>query len=401
MEQAKDECGKRHPLQGDNKRVIRHSDGTTSVCCRECARARVRAYQQRQRQKLGLPPPRPYRRREVKPADAPRPARWTRKKKTVCKHGHPLSGENVKIIRNSNGTTKQRCVKCERNSSREYQRRERAKSPKARPQTLAEKIANSYDIAGDCHIWNAKLDKGHPTISQRKRYTRVRKLMYVARYGALKHVSDTAVTCGQPLCVNPAHIAGMQRELRLARDQIGARIMTCWEEIVRYARQRTHGKFDPDDIALAAVAATYERLQSGTEIDNLIGFMCKAVRNAIIDQARRFTIAPMTALADDHDTIASPAETTDPMLICEQDEYRSDRRKHYAQVLRRIGYRSKQAARVLRLRIGGLSAQQIGDKLGITVHTVERHMNTARRIALPNKQMERPHPHEPIAAVLR
>jgi RNA polymerase sigma factor (sigma-70 family) len=317
----------------------------------------------------------------------------------VCKQGHPLSGENVKIIRNANGTTKQRCVKCERHSNREYQRRERAKSPKARPQTLAEKIASSYDIAGDCHIWNGKLDKGHPTISHRKRYTRVRKLMYVARYGALKYVSDTAVTCGQPLCVNPAHIAGMQRELRLARAQIGARIMTCWDEIVRYARQRTHGKFDSDDIAQAAVAATYERLESGARIDNVIGFMRAAVRNAIIDQARRFTIAPMIALPDDHDTIASPTETSDPMLICEQDEYRSDRRKHYAQVLRRIGYRSKQAARVLRHRIGGLSAKQIGDKLGIAVHTVERHMTTARRIALPTEPTERSR-HEPIAAVL-
>ncbi len=392
MEHAKEECRKGHPLQGDNKITIRNPNGTTSVRCLRCQRDNVRAYQARQRQKRGLPPePRPYRRREREKPD-PRPPRPPRRIKTQCAQGHPLSGSNVKIVRNADGTSKRRCVTCERASHREYQRRQRAKALRPPVKSFADKLALSIRPEGDCHIWTARLDKGHPTICRRKRYTRVRKLLYVARFGPLKYVRDTAPTCGNKLCVNEAHIIGIQRELRL----IGARIMCSWDEIQRYARRQARDQYDSDDIAMAAVAATYEQLQRGAQIENVVGFMRSAVRNAIIDQARRFKLAPMTALSDAHDTISSPADTTNPLLICEREEHQ---RKTYASVMRRVGYRSQQAARVLKLRLRGLSAQQIGDKLGITVHTVERHMNTARRIALPPQQKERV-PHEPIAAVL-
>src|SRR5581483_7793091 len=282
-----------HPLGADNARRVKNSDGSVSLRCAECARAAERAYRQKRRQERGLFPARPYHRRD---RGKPEP-RTPRRIKLECNQGHPLSGSNVKIVRNSDGTSKRRCVTCERVSNREYQRRQRAKSPRAPVKSFADILAQSTRIEGDCQLWTAKLDKGHPTLCQHKRYTRVRKILYVARYGFLKHRSDTAVTCGNVLCVNEAHIAGMQRELRAHKARIGERIMQCWDEILRYAHRHSGKLCDAENIALAAVAATYERLlSSGPQIENLIGFLCAAVRNAIVDQARRVKLAPMTTL---------------------------------------------------------------------------------------------------------
>src|SRR4051812_18977148 len=257
-EHAKDECEQGHPLSDANVRLIRNPNGTTRRRCLTCERASVRAYQLRQRHKRGLPPPRPYRRKTSEPQKT-KPPRAPRIKQQ-CKQGHPLSGSNVKLIANSNGTTKRRCVECKRAASREYQRRLRAKRPAAPPvRTFAQKLTDDTQAEGECLIWQGKLDKGQPTLFDEGKYTRVRKALYEHRYGAIKHPGDTAVTCGHELCVNEAHIEGVQRELQAqaqraaqaARAQIGSRVMQCYDGALRYARYRA-GDLDAEDIAMTA-----------------------------------------------------------------------------------------------------------------------------------------------------
>lgn len=415
-EHATDECNQGHPLCSATVRLVSNPNGTTYVRCLECERAATRAYQLRRRQKLGLPPPRPYRRKTSDPPQ-PKPAR-VRPLKEKCDHGHPLSGNNVKLIKNSDGTTKRRCLTCERTSTREYQRRQRAKTPPVPVRTFAQKITDYTKDHGECHIWIGKLDKGHPSLFHDGKYTRVRKALYEYRYGAIKHTGDTAVTCGHELCVNEAHIVGMQRELRAqaqleaqaaraqaqreaqaARVRLGSRVMQHWNEILRYAQQRA-GDLDAEDIAGAAVTATYDKLQAGKEITDTLAFMRTTVRNSIIDRIRQIKQAPMLQLNDTHDAIASPLDTTEPLSIWERAERIQYEQGQYRRTLARIAYKHKRPARVFRLKLEGLSAEEIGDKLGIAVHTVERHMTTALRIAFPTKHTERPR-HEPIATVLR
>src|SRR4051794_16480908 len=97
--------------------------------------------------------------------------------KDHCKQGHPFTADNVKIIRNTNGTTKRRCLICHRTSCREYQRRQQAKKPAISIQSFADKVGERTSSKGDCLIWTGQLQRGRPVLFHGGKYHHVRKVL--------------------------------------------------------------------------------------------------------------------------------------------------------------------------------------------------------------------------------
>lgn len=49
---------------------------------------------------------------------------YPRKKKTICPHGHPMTGDNVEIAI-SHGRKTRRCRTCHKESARQYRQRKK------------------------------------------------------------------------------------------------------------------------------------------------------------------------------------------------------------------------------------------------------------------------------------
>lgn len=312
--------------------------------------------------------------------------------KDKCKRGHPLTPDNVRIIRNANGTSKRRCVTCGRATNREYQRRLRQKSHPASPsiKTFADKLAEQIRIEGECRLWTGQLQKQHPVIIYNGKYRSVRKILYELKFGAVKRRTDTSTTCGHATCVFESHFRGAQardREAQLKeRNEFGERIMRLWPDMLAFTYRRCEGICDAEDVLMDTVAAIYSKLSAGREVANLPAFMKAAVKRRIIDRLRHREIAALVQLTEAHEDIPAPPDTTDPQLVVERQQ---SQHTQYRSVIQRVRYwGGKQVLRVLQLKLQGDSAVEIGAKLGIAIHTVERYMTVARRISLSQKQRD-------------
>lgn len=102
---AKTHCKRGHPLSGDNLRLVRvKRTGQIERRCRSCAALRTAGYRAAER---GTEVVVPYTRR------------------LYCKHGHLLSGDNLRLFTRPDGRVERKCRTCGLQRSREWKARHR------------------------------------------------------------------------------------------------------------------------------------------------------------------------------------------------------------------------------------------------------------------------------------
>jgi hypothetical protein len=96
---AKTHCPAGHPYAGDNLRILVGKTGSLRRMCVTCSRAAQRRH------------------RETSKAN-PGPHRQRGQRIDVCKHGHPMEGDNVAWTTRRNGRRDRYCRECARASTR-------------------------------------------------------------------------------------------------------------------------------------------------------------------------------------------------------------------------------------------------------------------------------------------
>jgi len=334
--------------------------------------------------------------------------------KEACKFGHSLSGANVILRDTGNGVIARTCRICLLERSRRYYAAKKAGIPsQPRPHTLEEKIAARSRVEGKCRIWEGKTDKkGYPVVHHDGKEQRLRKYLYERKHQPLKNGEIITMSCGNRACIEELHfnppsmsadlartkwtrqavrrgIEKRQQQIRVfeRRREFGYRIMTVYPRVLSFAYSRSSGtSYDVEAIVMDVVTNTYRLLDQGREINDLMAFMCTGVRHALIDHRRRSDTVTFEVIGERYDNTPATEENTNPLVMSEIAETQVELRNWYLAALKRIKTRTRRGYDVMRLKLQGLSLEEIAYKLGLSQNTIVGYMRKARAIVIPEDQ---------------
>jgi len=334
--------------------------------------------------------------------------------KEACKYGHSLSGANVILRDAGNGKIARTCKICLLERSRRYYAARKAGIPsQPRPRTLEEKIEAHSKVIGECRIWEGPKDKkGYPVLHHDGKEQRLRKYLYERKHPPLKNDEIITMSCGNRACIEELHfnpplssaalartkwtrqacdVAFEKRQQQIRaferRREFGNRIMAVYPRVMSFACSRSSGtSCDVEAIVMDVVTNTYRQLDQGREINDLQAFMCTGVRHALIDHLRRRDTVMFEVIGERYDNTPDSEETTNPLVMSEMAETQVELRNWYLAALKRIKTRTRRGYDVMRLKLQGLSLEEIASKLGLKPNTIEGYMRKARAIVIPEDQ---------------
>jgi RNA polymerase sigma factor (sigma-70 family) len=163
--------------------------------------------------------------------------------------------------------------------------------------------------------------------------------------------------------------------------------MAVYPRVLSFAYSRSSRvSCDVEAIVMDVVTNTYRLLDQGREINDLVAFMCTGVRHALIDHRRRSDPVLFEVIGERYDDIPDSEETTNPLVMSEIAETQVELRNWYLAALKRVKTRTRRGYAVMRLKLQGLSLEEIASKLGLSSNTIQGYMRKARAIVIPEEQ---------------